>query len=75
MIFYLIYLPIYLSIFMSIYNSMPISSPPQNYNLNPIGTSGIAVGPDILIVDEDLHPLPSGCKGNIFVRGPPCFGK
>lgn len=54
--------------------SMPISSPPQSYALEPAGTSGTAVGPDILIVDDDLHPLPTGGKGNIFVRGPPCFG-
>jgi acyl-CoA synthetase (AMP-forming)/AMP-acid ligase II len=32
---------------------MPISSPPQNYALDPIGTSGKAVGPDILICDEE----------------------
>lgn len=30
---------------------MPISSPPQSYRLDPIGTSGIAVGPEIAIVD------------------------
>ncbi|RYG69937.1 hypothetical protein EON64_01435 [archaeon] len=54
---------------------MPISTPPQDYALDPAGTSGTAVGPDILIVDDDLRPLPVGEKGNIFVRGPPCFGK
>lgn len=32
---------------------MPISSPPQNYSLDPTGTSGKAVGPDIIITDED----------------------
>eukprot|EP01031_Cornospumella_fuschlensis_P038872 gene38872-47283_t len=53
---------------------MPISTPPQHYALDPAGTSGTAVGPDILIVDDDLRPLPVGEKGNIFVRGPPCFG-
>jgi hypothetical protein len=54
---------------------MPISSPPQSYNLDPEGTSGIAVGPDILIVDENLKAVPSGMglKGNIFIRGHPCF--
>jgi hypothetical protein len=54
---------------------MPISTPPQSYRLDPTGTSGTAVGPDILIVGEDLQALPVGSKGNICVRGPPCFGK
>lgn len=54
---------------------MPISTPPQDYALDPIGTSGTPVGPDILIVDDDLRVLPVGQKGNIFVRGPPCFGE
>jgi acyl-CoA synthetase (AMP-forming)/AMP-acid ligase II len=55
---------------------MPISSPPQSYRLDPTGTSGISVGPDVLIVDIDdgAKPLPNGAKGNIMVRGPPCFG-
>lgn len=54
---------------------MPISSPPQNYALDPTGTSGKAVGPDICITDEDhTEALPSGKVGNILVRGPPCFG-
>ena len=54
---------------------MPISSPPQNYALDPIGTSGRAVGPDICITDEDhTQELPLGSNGNILVRGPPCFG-
>eukprot|EP01037_Dinobryon_pediforme_P023099 gene23099-24453_t len=33
---------------------MPISSPPQNYALDPPGTSGVPVGPDVIIVDDDL---------------------
>lgn len=64
---------------------MPISSPPQDYDLAPTGTSGIPVGVDIMIVDEELNPICSskhlsihkkgtGIVGNIFVRGPPCFG-
>eukprot|EP01038_Epipyxis_sp_PR26KG_P009637 gene9637-12976_t len=53
---------------------MPISSPPQTYNLEPTGTSGISMGPDIMIVDDDLHPVDIGVKGNIFIRGPPTFG-
>jgi hypothetical protein len=57
---------------------MPISSPPQNYALSPEGTSGTAVGPDILIVDADSQvALPNDgiSKGSIFIRGAPCFGK
>ncbi len=54
---------------------MPISTPPQNYALDPTGTSGTPVGPDILIVDDDLNVCSLGQKGNIFVRGPPCFGE
>jgi non-ribosomal peptide synthetase component E (peptide arylation enzyme) len=53
---------------------MPISSPPQDYKLSPTGTSGTPVGPDILIVDDDLKKLPPGGKGNILVKGLPCFG-
>ena len=56
---------------------MPISSPPQNYALSPVGTSGTAVGPDILIVDADTQvalPNDGVSKGNIFIRGAPCFG-
>ena len=54
---------------------MPISSPPQNYQLDPIGTSGTPVGPDILICDDDYHPLEVGKTGNIMVKGLPCFGR
>ena len=47
---------------------------------------GIPVGPDVMIVDEDLHPIclssalstnttGVGVTGNIFLRGPPCFGE
>ena len=53
---------------------MPISTPPQDYDLDPAGTSGTPVGPEILIVDDDLRALPTRSAGNIFVRGPPCFG-
>lgn len=52
---------------------MPISSPTQDYQLNPSGTSGIPVGPDVLIADDNLNRLPSGSIGNIFVKGLPCF--
>lgn len=53
---------------------MPISTPPQSYALNPTGTSGTPVGPDIIIVDDEHVPVTTGIKGNIMVRGPPCFG-
>ena len=53
---------------------MPISSPPQTYRLDPVGTSGIPVGPDVKIVDDELRVLPPMQPGNILVRGPPCFG-
>lgn len=53
---------------------MPISSPPQSYALDPSGTSGVPVGPDVMIVDDELRPLPPMQPGGIFVRGPPCFG-
>ena len=53
---------------------MPISSPSQTYRLDPTGTSGLPVGPDICIVDDDLKRVECGIKGNILVRGPPCFG-
>ena len=40
---------------------MPISSPTQAYRLDPTGTSGQAVGPQIIITDEDhTAKLPAG---------------
>jgi len=52
---------------------MPISSPPQDYKLDPTGTSGIPVGPDVCIADDEMNECPIGTRGNILVRGPPCF--
>jgi acyl-CoA synthetase (AMP-forming)/AMP-acid ligase II len=53
---------------------MPISSPPSTYQLEKPGTSGIAVGPEIAIINtatgEHLKP---GEEGAICVRGEPCF--
>jgi acyl-coenzyme A synthetase/AMP-(fatty) acid ligase len=55
---------------------MPISSPPQNYNLDPSGTSGIPVGPSVIIVDDSMVTrCPPNVKGNILIKGEPCFGK
>ena len=56
---------------------MPISSPPQTYRLDPTGTSGISVGPDVKIADVDASPIVSLApltKGSIMVKGSPCFG-
>jgi hypothetical protein len=54
---------------------MPISSPPQNYTLDPIGTSGIPVGPEVIIADDSLTTrAPIGVQGSILVKGAPCFG-
>lgn len=53
---------------------MPISSPPQSYKMDPVGTSGTKVGPQICISDDHQTSLPADRKGNIFLRGPPCFG-
>jgi acyl-CoA synthetase (AMP-forming)/AMP-acid ligase II len=32
---------------------MPISTPTQNYAMNPVGTSGQPTGPEIIITDEE----------------------
>lgn len=50
---------------------MPISSPPASYCLERAGTSGVAVGPEIAILNEYGTPFPIGKEGSICVRGPP----
>ena len=52
---------------------MPISSPPHNYELTKPGTSGVAVGPEIGIFNNNMKSLPPNKEGNICVRGRPCF--
>lgn len=53
---------------------MPISSPPANYQLTKPGTSGVAVGPEIAILNVcTVKSLPTGARGSICVRGGPCF--
>ena len=56
---------------------MPISSPSQEYRLRPIGTSGLPVGPEVIIaIDNDdgkFKPCATMEPGNIFVRNYPCF--
>ena len=53
---------------------MPISSPPHTYQLEKPGTSGVAVGPEIGILNPTtLKSMPPGQEGPICVRGEPCF--
>lgn len=53
---------------------MPITSPPASYQLNKPGTSGVAVGPEICILNlETLQAEDTGKEGPICVRGAPCF--
>ena len=52
---------------------MPISTPPLDYTLDRVGTSGIGCGPEIAILDDSDNHLPPGCVGRINVRGGPTF--
>jgi acyl-CoA synthetase (AMP-forming)/AMP-acid ligase II/acyl carrier protein len=52
---------------------MPISTPPLDYTLDRVGTSGIGCGPEIAILDDLDQHLPPGCVGRINVRGGPTF--
>jgi acyl-CoA synthetase (AMP-forming)/AMP-acid ligase II/acyl carrier protein len=52
---------------------MPISTPPLDYTLDRVGTSGIGCGPEIGILDESDNLLPPGIVGRINVRGGPTF--
>eukprot|EP00929_Paragymnodinium_shiwhaense_P018656 TRINITY_DN12974_c0_g1_i1.p1 TRINITY_DN12974_c0_g1~~TRINITY_DN12974_c0_g1_i1.p1 ORF type:complete len:1753 (-),score=302.99 TRINITY_DN12974_c0_g1_i1:143-5401(-) len=52
---------------------MPISAPPLTYKLDRKGTSGVRVGPELKIFDDDGQEVASGSLGNIVVRGPPLF--
>ncbi len=52
---------------------MPISTPPLDYILDRIGTSGIACGPEIAILDASDNLALSGAVGRICVRGGPTF--
>jgi len=53
---------------------MPISSPPYSYELTKPGTSGVAVGPELRILNTvTMESLPVGVEGPICVRGDPCF--
>jgi acyl carrier protein len=52
---------------------MPISTPPLNYTLDRVGTSGIGCGPEIAILDDSDDRLLPGQVGRISVRGGPTF--
>ena len=53
---------------------MPITSPPAHYQLEKPGTSGVAVGPEIAILNvKTMQTLENGKEGPICVRGEPCF--
>jgi acyl-CoA synthetase (AMP-forming)/AMP-acid ligase II/acetyltransferase-like isoleucine patch superfamily enzyme/acyl carrier protein len=50
---------------------MPIACPPLDYRLEPRGTSGRILGPEVSIRDEAGEPLPVGRSGRILIRGAP----
>jgi len=53
---------------------MPISSPPATYRLEKPGTSGVAVGPEVAVLNTaTVERLPPGVEGPVCVRGAPCF--
>ncbi|KAK5653684.1 hypothetical protein OQA88_8714 [Cercophora sp. LCS_1] len=52
---------------------MPISTPPTNYRLDRPGTSGIAVGPELTILNWEGTTVAPGTIGRICVRGDPVF--
>lgn len=53
---------------------MPITSPPAEYQLEKPGTSGVAVGPELAILDlKTQKPLAAGKEGPICVRSEPLF--
>lgn len=53
---------------------MPISTPPvRTYRLERPGTSGVAVGPELIVFDSTFKAVSPGTIGHISVRGPPVF--
>ncbi|KAJ3400237.1 hypothetical protein HDU80_007139 [Chytriomyces hyalinus] len=53
---------------------MPIATPPLDYKLEKPGTSGVSVGPEIVIMDAETDRiLPANAYGRIMVRGAPLF--
>jgi hypothetical protein len=43
---------------------MSITSPPPDYDLSRRGTSGVACGPELAILDDPGHTLDVGATGN-----------
>lgn len=54
---------------------MPIASPPQDYQLERPGCSGIACGPEVSIRDPSSleNEMPRGRTGAVAIRGFPAF--
>lgn len=52
---------------------MPMSTPPLDYKLDRPGTSGVAVGPELAILNDDGARVAHDVTGRICVRGPPVF--
>ena len=52
---------------------MPITAPPQGYQLERHGSSGRPIGPEVNILKDDGTEVSQGSIGNICVRGAPCF--
>ena len=50
---------------------MPISAPPEDYDLTQPGSSGTQLGPTIAIHDEAGKSLPAGEVGHIVLQGRP----
>lgn len=57
------------------YRCMPIASPPQDYQLERPGCSGIACGPEVSIRDPSSleNEMPRGRTGAVAIRGFPAF--
>ena len=53
---------------------MPIAAPPEGYELDRVGSSGLPLGPTVQVQDAEGHALPANTHGHIVVRGRPCFG-
>lgn len=55
------------------FDPVPITAPPQGYQLERHGSSGRPIGPEVKILKNDGTEVPQGSIGNICVRGAPCF--
>ncbi|KAI8078628.1 uncharacterized protein BX664DRAFT_342329 [Halteromyces radiatus] len=52
---------------------LPISAPPRDYDLSRSGTSGLLVGPNLMIAKDGYQVHQDGVTGHIMVQGIPCF--